>query len=87
MQVTVEISLYPLNSHFGPVILDFIQNLRSHKELKIKTNSMSTQMTGPFDTVMDVLKTELASAFKSDNKVAVVIKMFSEDLELEWLEK
>lgn len=87
MQVTVEISLYPLSKHFGPLILDFVQNLRSHTELKIKTNAMSTQMTGPFDDVMNVLKAELAPALQSDNKVAVVIKMFNEDLELAWLEK
>jgi len=86
MQVTVEISLYPLNTHFGPFILDFIQNLRSHKGLKIKTNTMSTQMTGPFDTVMNALKAELAPALQSDHKVAVVIKMFNEELELAWLE-
>ena len=86
MQVTVEISLYPLNQSFGPPILSFIKRLRSHKDLVIRSNTMSTQIRGPFEVVMDTLKNELKPAIEADHKSAVVIKIFNEGLDLSWLD-
>ncbi|MBS0579775.1 MAG: hypothetical protein JSR36_11010 [Proteobacteria bacterium] len=65
MDIGVEISLYPLQQDYAPEIKDFIRRLQLHHTLRIVTNSMSTQVFGPYDTVMDVLRSELGATFQA----------------------
>jgi uncharacterized protein YqgV (UPF0045/DUF77 family) len=65
MEIGVEISLYPLQEQYVPDIKDFIARLQSQQALRIVTNSMSTQVFGAYDTVMDVLRRELRATFES----------------------
>jgi uncharacterized protein YqgV (UPF0045/DUF77 family) len=65
MEIGVEISLYPLQDEYTPDIKDFIRRLQSQQTLRIVTNSMSTQVFGPYDTVMDVLRHELRATFEN----------------------
>lgn len=44
MNVTVEISMYPLTSDYLRGIVDFIEALNSHPELEVLTNPTSTQV-------------------------------------------
>ncbi len=64
MDIGVEISLYPLQQKYAADIKDFIRRLQSHAALRISTNSMSTQVFGPYETVMDALRTELRGTFR-----------------------
>ena len=59
MDIGVEISLYPLQADFAPVIHDFIGRLGAHARFRVVSNSMSTQVFGPYDEVMDALSHEL----------------------------
>jgi uncharacterized protein YqgV (UPF0045/DUF77 family) len=64
MDIGVEISLYPLTPEFVPAIREFLARLNAHAPLKVVTSSMSTQVFGPYDLVMDVLRRELQVSFE-----------------------
>ena len=85
MQITVEISFYPLKEDFGSPILDFIAEIKSRGNLVVKTNTLSTQITGEYDEVMGQLKDALKNSFDQGFKATAVMKIFNEGLELDWL--
>jgi len=58
VDIGVEISLYPLAADFAPVIHDFIARLGADTSFRVVSNSMSTQVFGPYDEVMDALLKE-----------------------------
>jgi uncharacterized protein YqgV (UPF0045/DUF77 family) len=64
MEIGVEISLYPLQEQYVCEIKEFIGRLQSQPALRVVTNSMSTQVFGPYDTVMDVLRQELHASLE-----------------------
>ena len=49
MKVAVDISLYPLQEDLIPPIKNVIERLKSHDNLYVDTNSMSTQIRGEYD--------------------------------------
>jgi len=63
MDIGVEISLYPLQADFVPAIKEFLERLNRAAGLRIVTNSMSTQVFGPFEPVMELLHGELRTTF------------------------
>jgi uncharacterized protein YqgV (UPF0045/DUF77 family) len=75
MHVAVETSLYPLTDEFIPAIQDFIDRLRSRAGLRVQTNSMSTQVSGDYATVMAALQTEIAATFEGDRRAVFVMKV------------
>jgi uncharacterized protein YqgV (UPF0045/DUF77 family) len=64
MDIGVEISLYPLKSDFVPLIHEFLRRLNADPRLKVVTNSMSTQVFGPYDELMEALRRELRPTFE-----------------------
>ena len=86
MQITVEISLYPLTNQYGDHVIDFIKSLKENRALQIRTNSMSTQITGQIEVVMHQLTCAMEAAFKKEQKAAIVMKCFNSAVELEWLD-
>ena len=46
MRISVEISMYPLKDEYIPGIQAFIDRLNKYPELKVITNTMSTQVFG-----------------------------------------
>lgn len=79
MDIGVEISLYPLKADYIPSIHRFLEDLSAHRGLKIVTNSMSTQVSGSFEDVMDALRAALAASFGrlavGSERAAFVMKM------------
>ena len=79
MDIGVEISLYPLKADFVPRIHEFLERLSRARELRVVTNSMSTQVFGPYDAVMEVLREELRTTFQSladaQDKAVFVMKV------------
>jgi len=59
MDIGIEISLYPLTADYAPAIHDFIGRLSADTRFKVVTNSMSTQVFGAFEPLMDALRQEL----------------------------
>lgn len=62
-EIAVEMSLYPLTTDFIPTIKDFIDRLNAHPDLRVVTNSLSTQVFGPHARLFDVLKAEIGKTF------------------------
>ncbi|HEV3179434.1 MAG TPA: YkoF family thiamine/hydroxymethylpyrimidine-binding protein [Steroidobacteraceae bacterium] len=65
MDIGVEISLYPLQPDFVPAIRDFLERLSAYGSLRVVTNSMSTQVFGAYDEVMEALRRELRPTFEA----------------------
>jgi uncharacterized protein YqgV (UPF0045/DUF77 family) len=65
MDIGVEISLYPLKNDFVPEIRAFLARLHQDPHLKIVTNSLSTQVFGAYEEVMEALRRELRPTFES----------------------
>jgi uncharacterized protein YqgV (UPF0045/DUF77 family) len=79
MDIGIEISLYPLRSEFAPAIRDFIARLGRTPQLRIETNSMSTQVFGGYEEVMDVLRREVRATLEAlrdeSHKAVFVMKL------------
>jgi uncharacterized protein YqgV (UPF0045/DUF77 family) len=79
MDIGVEISLYPLKADFVPAIHEFLERLNRAPGLRVVTNSMSTQVFGPYEQVMELLRAELRTTFeavaKAQDKAVFVMKV------------
>jgi len=75
MDIGVEISLYPLHQEFIPPIQNFIDRLNADQRLRVVTNSMSTQVFGDYDLVMQRLVRELRATLEGNDKAVFVMKV------------
>ena len=80
MIISVEISKYPLNQNYIPHIQDFIDRLNTYPKIKVITNTMSTQVFGEYDDVMNALKNEIKTSFEKEVKQVMVVKFINGDL-------
>ena len=72
MRAAVEISMYPLDGDYRPLIRAFIDRLNTYPELRVLTNSLSTQIWGPLDRVMVILAEEMRRAAAGPQPVFVL---------------
>jgi uncharacterized protein YqgV (UPF0045/DUF77 family) len=79
MKTSVEISYYPLQEQYIPPIKSFIARLNHYDGLIVKTNGMSTQVFGEYDTVFHVITQEIKRAFEVPHSV-FVLKIINADL-------
>jgi uncharacterized protein YqgV (UPF0045/DUF77 family) len=77
MRIAVDISLYPLDREFIPPIKDIISRFKTHSSIEVITNSMSTQLRGDYDEVMDILKQEIGKTFEALPKAVFAIKILN----------
>ena len=75
MDIAVELSLYPLEPDLVPKIKDFIDRLNTASGVRVITNSLSTQVVGPFDVVFAALTREIHTTFTQVDKSVVVMKI------------
>jgi len=79
MDIGIEISLYPLRAEFAPVIREFIARLARAPHLRVESNSMSTQVFGTYDEVMDLMRRELRTTLEAlgagSHKAVFVMKL------------
>lgn len=75
MKIAVEISLYPLADPFVPPIRDFIERLNRHAGLEVRTNPMSTQLSGDIDRVFAALRQEIGQSFSAAHRSVFVMKV------------
>ncbi|MEW7289840.1 YkoF family thiamine/hydroxymethylpyrimidine-binding protein [Aquimarina sp. 2304DJ70-9] len=74
MQVSIELTLTPLQSDFEDHIIRFIKRLRV-SEFTVLENPLSTQVYGDYDKVMPFLTKEIKKAFNDMEHVLVHMKM------------
>jgi uncharacterized protein YqgV (UPF0045/DUF77 family) len=80
MKSSVEISYYPLNEEYIPPIRAFIDRMNTYEGLIVRTNGMSTQIFGEYDTVMEALTREIRHSFDHPHSV-FVMKIINADLD------
>lgn len=82
MKAAVDISMYPLDPAYEIPILDFIKRLNQHEGLHIHTNALSTQISGDYDHIMQVLTTEIKQSFLQQGTQIMVLKILNIDIQL-----
>jgi uncharacterized protein YqgV (UPF0045/DUF77 family) len=80
MQISVELSCYPLADEFIPVIKSFIDTINQHPEVTAITNTMSTQLFGEASIVMPMLAEAMESSWLKDGKAVFVCKFINAQL-------
>jgi uncharacterized protein YqgV (UPF0045/DUF77 family) len=80
MEITVEISMYPLQEAYKPIIIEFIQNVKSYDEIEVEVNPTATHVYGEYDEVMRVLSAEIKSSFEKHKKCVVMMKVLNGNL-------
>jgi uncharacterized protein YqgV (UPF0045/DUF77 family) len=82
MKLTAEMSLYPVQEDYIPVIQGFIDSLHSQTDLEVVGNAMSTQVCGDYDRVFEVVSATLAASTKTFGKQVLVVKFIPWELDL-----
>jgi uncharacterized protein YqgV (UPF0045/DUF77 family) len=74
MEISVDISMYPLQEGFEKPILSFIAALEKEKSVEVVRNELSTQVHGEYTTIMKLLEKEIFSVFEEIPDSIFVIK-------------
>lgn len=80
MKISVELSLYPLDDQFLPIIQDIVERLMSDQRVEAIVNTMSTQIFGDFESVMAVVNETVEYSFKTYGKQVFVAKFLNSDV-------
>lgn len=75
MNVSLDISMYPLKDEFCQPIIDFINRLEQAPGLVLERNSLSTQVFGDLQTIMGLMTKELETVFEQNPHTVFVMKM------------
>ena len=59
MEVTVEISFYPLVDNYNEPVREFIEAIANNKKIVVEPGTMSTLLTGQYDDIMKLLDQKL----------------------------
>ena len=74
MQISVELSLTPLQDDFQEPIKKFIRTLRT-SGFQVVENPLSTQIYGDYDKLMEFLTEEIREAFLSTDHILINMKI------------
>lgn len=80
MQLSVEISKYPLAEDYKGPIKAFIEQLHTEPDLLVISNTMSTQIFGEYDVVMQALQRCMHWSMSTYGKLVFVCKFIPGDL-------
>lgn len=78
MNVSIELTLLPLQNNFETPIKNFIKVLRASK-FQVLENPMSTQIYGEYDSLMLFLTQTIKTSFQEQENVLVNLKMVKSD--------
>lgn len=81
MKISVELSLYPLDDNFLAIIRDIVERLNSQTKIACHTNTMSTQLFGEMDDVMNAVDDIIRYSFRVYGKQVFVAKYLNSDVE------
>ncbi len=87
MEISVDISLYPLKEDYTKPILAFIKGLETNPNITVKKNQLSTQIYGDYDEVMALINSEMKAVFEAMPHSAMVMKFIGNnraDVEVDW---
>lgn len=76
MQISVDISLYPLSiAGYEQPILDFIDALEKEPAVDVVRNELSTQVHGDYAIIMELLHKEIGDVFEKLPHSVFVLKL------------
>lgn len=75
MITTVELTLYPLQDEYLPIIKQFIEHLHSYAGLTLQTVPTCTIMMGEHEAVFSALQDATRWSFEQQGKVVFVSKI------------
>lgn len=78
MDISVELTLTPLQDDFETPILNFIKKLRA-SDYTVLENPLSTQIYGDYDGIMKLLTTEVKTAFEQEKNILLTMKIVKSD--------
>lgn len=78
MNISVELTLSPLQNDFDSPIKEFIKKLRA-SGLNIKENPLSTQVYGEYHQVMELLTKEIENTFGALEHGVLFMKIVTSD--------
>ncbi|MEK6153223.1 thiamine-binding protein [Flavobacteriaceae bacterium 3-367] len=78
MNISVELTLTPLQDNFEEPIVHFIQKLRK-SGLTVLENPLSTQVYGEYDQVMNVLNSEIKEVLEAMERGLLYMKIVKSD--------
>ncbi len=78
MELSVEISYYPLKNDYKPPIRKLIEQF-TRSGLEVHSNRMSTQLFGEYDAVMATLNRLMKWSFENHGKAVFVVKFMEGD--------
>lgn len=79
MNITAELSLYPLAKDYIATIQAYIDELNSFAGLEVRTHALSTEIFGEFSTVMHAVQSTTQKVFEQDNGIVLVAKYLNKD--------
>lgn len=83
MNLSVEISMYPLQDGYIPKIDDFLDDINaraiSDGDIDIRTSNMSTRVFGEYDAVSNLLSQAMKTSMLKHGKVVFVCKFLQGD--------
>ncbi|MEL0035004.1 MAG: YkoF family thiamine/hydroxymethylpyrimidine-binding protein [Gammaproteobacteria bacterium] len=80
MQISVELSCYPLAEKYIPPIKAFIDKINQTEGVTALTNTMSTQLFGDSAVLFPLLEQAMTSSWQEEGKAVFVCKFINGDL-------
>ncbi|MET7028475.1 thiamine-binding protein [Sediminicola luteus] len=78
MNISVELTLSPLQDTYEEHIINFIKKIRA-SGLTVLENPLSTQIYGDYDKVMHLMQVEIKEAFELMDKGLLYMKIVKSD--------
>jgi uncharacterized protein YqgV (UPF0045/DUF77 family) len=83
MNLSVEISMYPLQDGYIPKINDFLDDINTQAirngNIDIRTSNMSTRVFGKYDEVSNLLAQAMKASMLKHGKIVFVCKFLQGD--------
>jgi len=74
MKLSIELTLYPLQDEYLPIIKDTIDKLNSYSDISVNTFPTATILVGEYASVMSALNDVIAWSYNRHGKCVFVAK-------------
>ncbi len=80
MDLSVELSMYPLQDGYKEKISAFLSELNAHAgDVEIRTSNMSTRLFGSYEAVTSLLNATMLKSMQTYGKIVFVAKFLQGD--------
>ena len=80
MQLSVDISMYPLQEDYKTKIKAFLEDINTNAEgVEIRTSNMSTRLFGDYQAVTNLLNAAMLESMQRYGKIVFVCKFIQGD--------